>query len=156
MTSVPRDIPVAGDAPATSAVPAVPSVAVVSAVPEAGGGETDVLARRVETYLSVARTALRGPDLELVERLAVTLRHLVADTTAASAADRARVRAAVHALVLRREAHGRVLPRRSLAAAQQVINQVVRQLGRPDLAVHTTSDGVVAGPHPVDSPCAVC
>ncbi|GAA3724963.1 hypothetical protein GCM10022225_02350 [Plantactinospora mayteni] len=112
MTGVPRDVPAA----------------------------TDVLTRRVETYLTVARAGLRGADLELAERLVDCLRQLVAATATASAADRARVRAAVHALVLRREAHGRVLPRRSLAAAQQVINQVVRQLGRPDLVVPSTPD----------------
>ncbi|MBE1487975.1 hypothetical protein [Plantactinospora soyae] len=137
MTSVPRDAPVA----------------------------TDVLTRRVETYLTMARTSLRGVDLDLAERLADCLRTLVADTATASAADRARVRAAVHALVLRREAHGRVLPRRSLAAAQQVINQVARQLGRPELAVPSTPDepdDVAPGDlvprlaaHSVDSPCAV-
>ncbi|GIG86714.1 hypothetical protein Pen02_16500 [Plantactinospora endophytica] len=146
MTSVPRDVPAA----------------------------TDVLTRRVETYLTVARAKLRGNDLDLAERLADSLRQLVAATATASAADRARVRAAVHALVLRREAHGRVLPRRSLATAQQVINQVVRQLGRADLAVPSTPDvsGDTAGPtpaagnatpavcdrdptHPVDSPCTV-
>ncbi|MFC6017273.1 hypothetical protein ACFP2T_13780 [Plantactinospora solaniradicis] len=137
MTSVPRDAPVG----------------------------TDVLTRRVETYLTLARTGLRGADLDLAERLADCLRTLVAATATASAADRARVRAAVHALVLRREAHGRVLPRRSLAAAQQVINQVVQQLGRPELAVPSTPDGpdhIDSGDlaprrsaHSVDSPCTV-
>ncbi|GAB3972540.1 hypothetical protein GCM10027615_33920 [Plantactinospora veratri] len=135
---------------------------------------TDVLTRRVETYLTVARAGLRGADLELAERLVDCLRQLVAATATASAADRARVRAAVHALVLRREAHGRVLPRRSLAAAQQVINQVVRQLGRADLVVPATPDApddtaarallarntgpALLDPAPapgVDSPCTV-
>lgn len=116
----------------------------------------DVLIRRVDAYLSGARARLRGADLELAERLGATLRQLVADTAASSAADRARVRAAVHALVSRRQCHGRVLPRPSLAAAQQVINRVARQLGRPDLAVPPVSTGPEpAAPQPGTPRCAV-
>ncbi|WP_230393764.1 hypothetical protein [Plantactinospora alkalitolerans] len=137
----------------------------MTSVPREAPVGTDVLTRRVETYLTLARTGLHGADLDLAERLADSLRTLVAATATASAADRARVRAAVHALVLRREAHGRVLPRRSLAAAQQVINQVVRQLGRPELAVPSTPDdpdriesGDLAprrSAQPADFPCTV-
>jgi|GEM_PF-1198094 hypothetical protein len=142
MTSAPGDTPVDRDDP----VARRRSVA-----------DTDVLARRIEAYLNLARVALRGADLDLAERLGAALRQLVADTTAASAVDRARVRAAVHALVLRREAHGRVLPRRSLTAAQHVINQVLRQLDRPDLMVPSVSgqEAEAAG-RPTGSPCAVC
>ena len=137
----------------------------MTSVPREAPAGTDVLTRRVETYLTLARTGLHGADLDLAERLADCLRTLVAVTATASAADRARVRAAVHALVLRREANGRVLPRRSLAAAQQVINQVVRQLGRPELAVPSTPDEpdhIDSGDpaprrpaHSVDAPCVV-
>ncbi|WP_233604274.1 hypothetical protein [Micromonospora sp. HM5-17] len=145
MTSIPGDTPVDHDAPVDRDDPVVRRPV----------ADTDVLARRVEAYLTVARIALRGAELELAERLGAALRRLVADTTAASAVDRARVRAAVHALVLRREPHGRVLPRRSLTAAQQVINQVLRQLGRSDLVVLSRPEPEESD-RPVDSPCAVC
>lgn len=96
---------------------------------------TDVLIRKVDSHLAAVRVGLRGPDLELAERVAATLRELVLGTTHASAADRARVRAAVHFFVLRRESRNPHLPVRSLAAARQVVNRVVVRLGRPDLVV---------------------
>lgn len=96
---------------------------------------TDVLIRKVDGHLTAVRVGLRGPELELAERVAATLRELVLDTTRASAADRARVRAAVHFFVLRREGRGPFLPVRSLAAARQVVNKVVMRLNRPDLLV---------------------
>ena len=96
---------------------------------------TDVLIRKVDRRLAAVRTGLSGPELELAERLAAVLRELVVSTAQASAADRAQVRAAVHYFVLRRESRGRLLPVRSLAAVQRVVNKVVVQLGRPDLLV---------------------
>ncbi|MFG1888370.1 hypothetical protein ACGFIR_10935 [Micromonospora sp. NPDC049051] len=96
---------------------------------------TDVLIRKVDSHLAAVRTGLSGPELELAERLAAALRELVVSTAQASAADRGQVRAAVHYFVLRREGRGRLLPVRSLAAAQRVVNKVVVQLGRPDLLV---------------------
>ncbi|MEH0974123.1 hypothetical protein V6U77_23620 [Micromonospora sp. CPCC 205546] len=96
---------------------------------------TDVLIRKVDSHLAAVRTGLSGPELELAERLAAALRELVLSTAQASAADRGQVRAAVHYFVLRREGRGRLLPVRSLAAAQRVVNKVVIQLGRPDLLV---------------------
>lgn len=96
---------------------------------------TDVLIRKVDSHLAAVRAGLRGADLVLAERVAATLRELIAETTQASAADRARVRAAVHFFVLRREGRGQLLPVRSLAAAQQMVNKVVLRLGRPDLMV---------------------
>ncbi|MEV4661418.1 hypothetical protein AB0J85_05660 [Micromonospora echinofusca] len=96
---------------------------------------TDVLIRKVDSHLAAVRTGLSGPELELAERLAAALRELVVSTAQASAADRGQVRAAVHYFVLRRESRGRLLPVRSLAAAQRVVNKVVVQLGRPDLLV---------------------
>ncbi|MGK5519703.1 hypothetical protein ACSNN9_10125 [Micromonospora sp. URMC 107] len=96
---------------------------------------TDVLIRKVDSHLAAVRTGLSGPELELAERLAAALRELVVSTAQASAVDRGQVRAAVHYFVLRRESRGRLLPVRSLAAAQRVVNKVVVQLGRPDLLV---------------------
>ncbi|MEU7616945.1 hypothetical protein AB0M91_12380 [Micromonospora rifamycinica] len=96
---------------------------------------TDVLIRKVESHLAALRTSLRGPELELAERLADSLRELVASTAQSSAADRGQVRVAVHYFVLRRESRGKLLPVRSLAVAQRVVDKVARQLGRPDLLV---------------------
>ncbi|PZF85833.1 hypothetical protein, partial [Micromonospora deserti] len=96
---------------------------------------TDVLIRKVDSHLAAVRAGLSGPELELAEELARVLRELVVSTAQASAADRGQVRAAVHFFVLRRESRGRLLSVRSLAAAQRVVNRVVRQLGRPDLLV---------------------
>ena len=96
---------------------------------------SDVLIRTVDAHLLVVRAGLTGPDLDLAERLADCLRQLVLMTAEASAADRARVRAAVHAFVLRRESRGRLLAVRSLAAAHRLINAIAAELGRPDLVV---------------------
>jgi hypothetical protein len=96
---------------------------------------TDVLIRKVDSHLTAVRAGLRGADLVLAERVAAVLRELVVDTTQACAADRARVRAAVHFFVLRREGRGSLLPVRSLAAAHQMVNKVAVRLGRPDLMV---------------------
>ncbi|MGW0502002.1 hypothetical protein [Micromonospora sp. NPDC003241] len=101
------------------------------------GSGTDVLVRKVDSHVATLRTGLHGPDLELAERLAGCLRELIASTAQASAADRARVRVAVHYFVLRRESRGRLLSVRSLAAAQRLVNKAARQLGRPDLTVET-------------------
>ena len=97
---------------------------------------TDVLIRKVDSRLAAVRTGLAGPELELAERLAVTLREMVVSTALASAADRGQVRAAVHYFVLPRD-RGRLLPVRTLAAAQRMVNRVVLQLGRPDLLVES-------------------
>ncbi|SBT53449.1 hypothetical protein [Micromonospora auratinigra] len=105
-------------------------------VEERGSGPgTDVLIRKVDSHLATLRAGLHGPELELAEQLARCLRELVVATAHSSAADRGLVRAAVHYFVLRRESRGQHLPVRSLAAAQRVVNKVVRQLGRPDLLV---------------------
>ncbi len=101
---------------------------------------TDVLIRKVDSHLAAVRAGLAGPELELAERLAHALRELVVSTARASAADRGRVRAAVHFFVLRRESRGRLLSVRSLAAAQRVVNRVVLQLDRPDLLVESRRD----------------
>ncbi|MFI9642980.1 hypothetical protein ACIG87_23495 [Micromonospora sp. NPDC051925] len=101
---------------------------------------TDVLIRKVEGHLTALRTSLRGPELELAERLADSLRELVVSTAQSSAADRGQVRVAVHYFVLRRESRGKLLPVRSLAVAQRVVDKVALQLGRPDLLVEPRRD----------------
>ncbi|MBM7081676.1 hypothetical protein [Micromonospora humidisoli] len=98
---------------------------------------TDVLIRKVEGHLTALRTSLRGPELALAERLADSLRELVVSTAQAGAADRGQVRVAVHYFVLRRESRGTMLPVRSLAVAQRVVDKVALQLGRPDLLVES-------------------
>jgi hypothetical protein len=110
-------------------------------VEERGSGPgTDVLIRKVDSHLAALRARLQGPELELAEELARCLRELVVATAHSSAADRGLVRAAVHYFVLRRESRGKLLPVRSLAAAQRVVNKAVRQLGRLDLLVETRRD----------------
>ncbi|MGR6317959.1 hypothetical protein Q2K19_03070 [Micromonospora soli] len=104
------------------------------------GPGTDVLIRKVDSHLATLRSGLHGPELQLAEELAHCLRELVVATAHASAADRGLVRAAVHYFVLRRESRGKLLPVRSLAAAQRVVNKAVLQLGRPDLLVESRRD----------------
>ena len=104
------------------------------------GPGSDVLIRKVDGHLVALRATLGGPELELAERLAVCLRERVTQTAQVSAADRARVRAAVHYFVLRRESRGQLLSMRSLAAAHRLVNRVVCQLGRPELLVDAERD----------------
>ena len=100
---------------------------------------TDELIVKIDSYLAAARAGLREGDLLLVEQLACCLRELVIQTSQASAAERAQVRAAVHYLVLRRDAQ-RHLPLRSLANARRVVNRVALNLGRPDLLVESPAE----------------
>lgn len=108
--------------------------------------DTEVLIRQVDIHLETLRTAPEPHDVMLAERLAATLRALIEATGKASAADRARVRAAVHYFVLRRDGlrrdsrHDR-RPDRPLSEDLRVINRTARELGRADLVV--TYDGVV-------------
>jgi hypothetical protein len=95
--------------------------------------ETEILIRRVDAQLARLRAARPVPDVDLAERLGACLRELILATTYASAADRGRVRAAVHYFVLRRA--GRRRSARPLVADQLVINDVARRLGRSDLVV---------------------
>jgi hypothetical protein len=92
--------------------------------------DTDVLIRRVDGRLAGLRAD--DPEFALVERLAASLRDLVQSTTGASAADRARVRAAVHHFVVRRDGRR---PVRSLVEHLRVVNEIARALGRDDLVV---------------------
>jgi hypothetical protein len=119
--------------------------------------ETDVLIRRVDAQLARLRSARHPHDLDLAERLVACLRQLILATTHASAADRARVRAAVHYFVLRRAGHRSIRP---LVADLLVINDVARRLGRPDLCVGPVgpgggpllAEGSLGGHHPTAAP----
>jgi hypothetical protein len=96
--------------------------------------DTDVLIRQVEGHLATLRAAPGRHDLILADLLAALLRELVVSTTRASAADRARVRAAVHFFVARRGRHER-RPARSLTEDLRVVNRIAHDLGRDDLLV---------------------
>ncbi|MEU1810369.1 hypothetical protein [Micromonospora aurantiaca (nom. illeg.)] len=96
------------------------------------GSGTDVLIRKVDSRLAALRAALHGPDLELAEELAARLREMILATARSSAADRARVRAAVHYFVQRRESRDARLPLRSLVAAQRAADRAARQLATPN------------------------
>ncbi len=92
----------------------------------------DVLIRMVDHHVAELALVLSGPDLALAERLAGCLRHLVTMTTGASAADRARVRVAVHCFV-RGSRSRRLASARALAGAAEVVEETARWLGRTDL-----------------------
>lgn len=109
--------------------------------------ETDVLIRRVDAQLARLRSARQALDIDLAERLVACLRQLILATTHASAADRARVRAAVHYFVLRRAGRRSIRP---LVADLLVINDVARRLGRPDLCVGPVGSG--GAPLPAEGP----
>lgn len=106
--------------------------------------DTEVLIRQVDGHLATLRITPGPHDVPLAERLAVVLRALVVATTRASAADRARVRAAVHYFVLRRDIRHDRRPGRPLTEDLRVINRTARDLGREDLIV--TYDEVLAEP----------
>lgn len=110
---------------------------------------TDVLLRQVDHHLASLRfashslpaqrpqghsLAARPIDLALAERIGASLRRLVVDTAASSAAVRARVRVAVHYFVVRRD---NADDRRSdgLLDDLRVVNKIFIELGRDDLVV---------------------
>ena len=77
----------------------------------AGMSESEILLRRLDGHLAGLRLDGDPREYPVAERLDAALRRLIAETASASAADRARVRAAVHYFVLRpsrgeRRAHG--------------------------------------------------
>jgi hypothetical protein len=117
--------------------------------------ESEILLRQLESYLTTLRAGRRDVDLSRAERMAAALRQLIADTSHASAVDRARVRAAVHYFVSRGKASGlaararvgagryallstarpeRRTPR-SAGDDDRVVNELFRELGRADLVV---------------------
>lgn len=110
--------------------------------------ETDVLLRQLDTRLVLLRANgnHRAADehddrsnpihvhLHAAERLAAVLRRLIRETNGASAADRARVRAAVHYFALPRDGSDQ---RRVKYPFQDVhvVNELLHELGRDDLMV---------------------
>src|SRR6266511_1724303 len=68
----------------------------------AEGTGSAALLRQLDRYLAGLRPHRDPDELELATHLAAALRRLVVETATASAADRARVRAAVHYVALRR------------------------------------------------------
>ncbi|MFC7545456.1 hypothetical protein [Plantactinospora sp. GCM10030261] len=94
----------------------------------------DVLIRAVDGHLDALRPVLTGIDLDLAERLAVCLRALVRVTAESSAADRARVRVAVHHFV-RAPRNRRLALVRSLALVRALVDESAERLQRPDLTV---------------------
>jgi len=66
------------------------------------GYESEVLLRQLDRHLAGLRLAREPADVEVAEGLAAALRRRITETAFASAADRARVRAAVHYFVRRR------------------------------------------------------
>ncbi|MEN3308047.1 MAG: hypothetical protein V7603_4249 [Micromonosporaceae bacterium] len=99
--------------------------------------ESDVLLRQLDGHLASLRMTRDHVDVRLAEQVAAALRRLVTETGSASAVDRARVRAAVHFFMLRRDARGFRRPLRGLADHIRVVNELLSTLGRDDLAIHS-------------------
>ncbi len=95
--------------------------------------ESEVLLRQVSGRLTTLR-AYRGTlvDIEHAEEIADKLRRLVTQTTRSSAADRARVRAAVHYFAGLRNTRDR-RPLRSLAEELRVVDTMVGDLRGRDV-----------------------
>lgn len=145
--------------------------------------DTEVLLARIDGYLATLRSGhpLRasGVDVSRAERVADGLRTLVIDTAHASAADRARVRAAVHCFVTRGvitwvtsgrgSARGRARLRvltggrperrvivRIADAHNTVVNALLRELGRHDLVVPPDHVSPAGAPDPVVTLAHAC
>jgi hypothetical protein len=99
--------------------------------------DSEVLIRQIDGRLATLRVGRETDDIGLAERIAAVLRRLVVDTTSASAADRARVRAAVHFFVVRRDGRIDRRPARPVADDIRIVNEIVRELGRVDLVVES-------------------
>ncbi|MBN1172572.1 MAG: hypothetical protein JXA67_10410 [Micromonosporaceae bacterium] len=125
--------------------------------------DSEVLLARLDAYLATLRSGHptrinNGVDVPRAERVADSLRTLIVETGHACAADRARVRAAVHCFVTRGvmtrvtggrfSAQGRARWRvltggrperrvivRIVDAHDTVVNALLRELGRADLVV---------------------
>jgi hypothetical protein len=102
--------------------------------------ESDVLLRQLDRHVAGLRHRRTEADVLLAERVAAALRRLVTETAQASAADRARVRAAVHYFVLRREGRGERHPARPVTEDVWVVNHIMGTLGRHDLVVSLTRE----------------
>jgi hypothetical protein len=108
--------------------------------PRGARHESDVLLRQLDRHVAGIRHSTVEPEAQLAERVADALRRLVAETAQASAADRARVRAAVHYFVLRREGRGERRPVRPVTEDVWVVNHIMGTLGRHDLVVSLTPE----------------
>lgn len=108
--------------------------------PRGARHESDVLLRQLDRHVAGMRHTTACPEVELAERVADALRRLVAETAQASAADRARVRAAVHYFVLRRDGRGERRPLRPVTEDAWVVNHIMGTLGRHDLVVSLTPE----------------
>ncbi|WP_213450981.1 hypothetical protein [Rhizomonospora bruguierae] len=104
--------------------------------------DSEALIARVDGRLAMLAAGREPVNLRLAGRLAETLRELIIATTRASAADRARVRAAVHYFVLGRSARRARPPGRGLADDVRVVNGVAADLGRTDLLVDPAAQPV--------------
>ena len=97
--------------------------------------ESEVLLRQLDRHLAWVQSS-SPEDLATAEQIADALRRLVAETTRASAADRALVRAAIHFVVVRKHRVGSLRhPHRPVSADVSVLNEIVSALGREDLAL---------------------
>ena len=101
--------------------------------------ESEILLRRLDGHLARLRRDGDPGEYAVAERLVEALRRLIAETGSASAADRARVRAAVHYFVLR-PARGERRARRPMSEDVRVVNEILRLLDRPDLTVGLTPE----------------
>jgi hypothetical protein len=101
--------------------------------------ESEILVRRLDGHLAGLRAEGNPLEYPIAERLAGALRRLVAETASASAADRARVRAAVHYFVLRPGRSDRRATR-PITEDVRVVNEILRLLDRPDLTVGLTPE----------------
>jgi hypothetical protein len=81
------------------------------------GHESEVLLRQLDRHLASLRVHGEPADVDLAEHLVAALRRRITETAFASAADRARVRAAVHYFVRRRS--------RPLTEDVRVINEIL-------------------------------
>lgn len=110
--------------------------------------ETDVLLRQIDGHLArlAANRLVPLDDLLTAERIADALRRLVIETTHASAHDRARVRAAVHFFVVRRDPRQDRRPARPLSVDVRVISEIMGQIGRTDLISPTAPPVRLASP----------
>jgi hypothetical protein len=100
--------------------------------------DEDILLRQLDGYRASLRHVRDPTEYELAQRTTAALRRLVTETAFASAADRARVRAAVHYFVLRPgQGERRVRP---MTEDVRVVNEILRLLDRPDLVVGLTPE----------------
>lgn len=102
--------------------------------------ESDVLLRQLDRHVAGMRHGTEELEAQMAERVAAALRRLVAETAQASAVDRARVRAAVHYFVLRREGRGERRAVRPVTEDVWVVNHIIGTLGRHDLVVSLTPE----------------